>query len=127
VRIMVDPFPEKTYSGALDAISPLTEQNFEWPPTRNFRGAARLKEADPRLRPGMNGRLDIIVDRLPDAISVPSKALFTRAGRPVVYVAHPGGYRPVWVEVLARNVDEVAVRGLSAGATVTLVEPEARP
>jgi hypothetical protein len=74
----------------------------------------------------MNGGMDIIVNRLPKAISIPSKALFTRAGKPIVYVAENGRYRAVAVEVLARNPDEIAVTGIRPGVMVTLLDPEAR-
>jgi multidrug efflux pump subunit AcrA (membrane-fusion protein) len=70
----------------------------------------------------MNGNMDVIVNRVPNAISIPAKAVFTRNGKPIVFVSEKGGYRAVPVEVLARNPDEVAVKGIQAGAMVTLVE-----
>ena len=81
---------------------------------------------DPRLRPGMNGSADVVVRHIPNAISVPAKAVFTRDGKPIVYLAEAKGFRTVFVEVLARNPDEVAVRGpgMAAGAKVALAEPE---
>jgi len=128
VRVILDPFPEKPFLGKLEAISALTEQTFDFPPSRNFRAYASLGQADDRLRPGMNGRLDIIVDRIPDAISVPAKAVFARDGRPVVLVPAKEGLRPVKVEVVARNPDEVAIRGIDAGTQVALVEsPDGKP
>jgi multidrug efflux pump subunit AcrA (membrane-fusion protein) len=72
----------------------------------------------------MNARADIVVDRIPDAISVPSGAVFTRQGRPTVYVASDSGWRPQEVAIVARNADEVAIKGVAAGAKVTLVEPD---
>ena len=93
-RIHIDAFPEKTLSGKLGGISPLTEQSFEWPPTRSFRGYAQIEQAGLRLRPGMNGGIDVIVNKLPDALSIPAKALFTRNGKPAVYVADKRGYSP---------------------------------
>ena len=119
-RLHLDPFPEKPFTGKLAAISPLTEQNFEWPPSRNFRAFAAFDQIDSRLRPGMNGRLDVIVDRIPNAIGVPAKAIFSRDGKPVVLVVSPSGLKPVHVEIVARNPDEVAVKGLAAGAKVAL-------
>jgi hypothetical protein len=124
VRVRVDALPEMTLPAKLTAISPLTQQNFEWPPSRNFRGYAHIVKPDPRLRPGMNGSMDVVVSRIPDAISVPAKAVFTRAGKPIVYLAEKGGYRAAEVQVLARNPDEVAVSGVPAGAMVTLVEAD---
>ena len=55
---------------------------------------------------------------------VPAKAVFTRAGKPVVYVLSRTGYHAVEVKVEARNPDEVAVTGIAAGTMVTLVEPD---
>jgi len=75
----------------------------------------------------MNGNLDIVVNRLPDAISIPTKALFTRNGKPIVYVLGKNGYIPTEVELLARNPDEVAIKGITANDKVTLVEPPVEP
>ena len=96
----------------------------EWPPTRSFHAYARITHTDPRLRPGMNGGMDIIVNKIPNAISIPAKALFTRDGKPVVYIGDHGRYRPVQVEVQARNPDEVAITGVPAGSLVALVDVE---
>jgi HlyD family secretion protein len=127
-RILVDPFPEKTFDGKVSAISPLVEQNFgEWPPTRNFRAQAKFNMLDKRLRPAMNGRMDIVVERIPNAISVPANAVFPRQGRPTVFVQDKGGWSPKEVEILARNPDEVAIKGIEAGTKVSLVEPDAKP
>jgi len=127
VNVRIDALPESAFPAALAQLSPLTEMGWEWPPTRTFRGFARIKKPDNRLRPGMNGRMDVVMRRIPDAISVSAKAVFTLNGKPVVYVAKSGTYTPVEVEVIARNPDEAAVKGLAEGAAVTLVEPERKP
>jgi multidrug efflux pump subunit AcrA (membrane-fusion protein) len=111
-------------SAVLRSISPLTQQGFEWPPTRTFRAYAPLANPDPRLRPGMNGSMDVAIDRIPNAVIVPAQAVFTRGGKPVVYVANSGSYKPVEIEVVGRNPDEFAVSGVVADATLALVEPE---
>jgi HlyD family secretion protein len=123
VRVHVDALPELQIQAKITQISPLAELSNDYPPTRSFRGYALLQIPDPRLRPGMNGGMDIVVDRLPKAISIPAKAVFTRDGKPVVFVAERGAYRQVTVQLLARNPDEVAISGLPAGATVALADP----
>ncbi len=125
VRILVDPFPEKPFPGKVTAISPLVEQGFDWPPTRNFRAYSRFNERDNRLRPGMNSQVDIVIERIPVAVSVPAGAVFTRKGRPAVYVAENNAWVPHEVEILARNPDEVAIKGIAEGTKVSLVEPDA--
>jgi HlyD family secretion protein len=125
VKVRIDSLPELTIPAVLDSISPLTEQSFEdWPPTRSFRAYAKMAKPDARLRPSMNGNIDVVVNRIPHAISVPSKAIFTRNGQPVVYVARNGTYQPTVIQVLARNPDEVAIRGIDDGAMVATVEPK---
>jgi HlyD family secretion protein len=125
VRVQIDSLPELSLPGKVDRISPLAELSTnEWPPTRTFRAYARVLHPDARLRPGMNGGMDIVISRIPNAISIPAKAVFTKDGKPVVYVAKNRQYTPVAVEVQARNPDEVAVTGLAPGAMVTLVDVE---
>ncbi len=126
VVVHVDAFPEKNLNGTLNSVSPLTEQSFnEWPPTRSFRAFAKLEQPDSRMRPGMNAGADIVQEKLPGAISVPAKALFTRDGKPAVYVKTADGqYNPTPVTIAARNPDEIAVEGIAAGTVVALTEPQ---
>ncbi len=123
VRVHIDSLPELDLPGRVGRISPLAELTTnEWPPTRSFHAYARLVHPDSRLTPGMNGGMDIVVSRVPNAISIPSKAVFTRNGKPVVYVAKGGSFVPVEIDIQARNPDEVAVAGLREGAMVALVD-----
>jgi HlyD family secretion protein len=126
VRVHVDALPELSIEAKITSISPLTELGAEWPPTRSFRAYAALTKPDPRLRPGMNGGMDIIVNRIPNAISLPAKAVFTHAGKPVVYIADHGRYSSTEVQVLARNPDDVAVSGIPDGAMVALADPDVK-
>jgi HlyD family secretion protein len=124
VLVHVDAFPEKVMTASLVAITPLTEVSFtEWPPVRSFRAYAQIESPDARLRPGMNSGADIVEMKIPDAISIPAKALFTHDGQPVVYVKAADRYVMHKVQVKAKNPDEVAVEGLPAGTSVTLTEP----
>ena len=124
VRVHIDALPELSIEAKISSISPLTELGVEWPPTRSFRAYAALQRPDARLRPGMNGGMDIIINRIPDSISVPAKAVFTRAGKPIVYIADHGRYTPAEIQLLARNPDEVAISGISAGTLVSLADLE---
>ena len=127
VRVRVDALPEAPFTGSIVQLSPLTEMGWEWPPTRSFRGYARIQQTDNRLRPGMNGRMDVVMRRMPDALSVPAKAIFTLNGKPVVYVSHHGVHTPQIVEVEARNPDEAAIKGVKEGTLVVLAEPQKKP
>jgi multidrug efflux pump subunit AcrA (membrane-fusion protein) len=122
--VRIDALPEKTWTAKLAGISPLTEQAWEWPPSRSFKAYIALDHPTAQLRPGMNANADLIISRIPDAISIPAKGLFTDKGKPIVYLQTRNGYEPRVVSVEARNPDDVAVRGIGAGSMVALVEPE---
>jgi multidrug efflux pump subunit AcrA (membrane-fusion protein) len=124
VRVHVDAFPEQTLPAKVASVSPLTQVTFgEWPPVRSFHVYAEIQKPDARLRPDMNGSMDVITARIPNAISLPGKAIFTRAGKPIVYVAQTNGsYAAAEVEIVARNPDEVAVRGIPEDSTVSLAD-----
>ena len=122
VIVRVDALPELNIPAKVSEVSSLAEMRMEYPYTRSFRAYAAILQPDKRLRPEMNGGMDIIVKRIPNAISIPSRALFTRAGKPIVYLSDAGQYRAAEVEVLARNPDEVAISGIPASSTVALVD-----
>ena len=126
VRVHIDSLPETTFPGTLVQISPMTVMAWEWPPTRTFRGFAKITKPEAGLRPAMNGSMDVVIQRIPNAISVPAKAVFAHNGKPVVYVMEAGVPRLVEIKVLARNPDEVAVEGVHEGAQVALIEPDSK-
>jgi len=126
VHIRIDSLPELTVNAKVDQVSLLAEVSNEFPPVRSFRAYAHIANPDPRFRPGMNGGMDIVINRIPKAISIPAKALFTHAGKPTVYLAANGQYSRREVEVLARNPDEIAIKGIPSGAMVTLMDPESK-
>lgn len=124
VRVRIDSLPELAIPAKIAQISLLAEQSNDFPPTRSFRAYAPIPHPDPRLRPGMNGGMDIIIKRIPNAISIPAKALFTHGGKPTVYLQTRSTYRRVEVQVQARNPDEVAITGLAPGSLVAVVDVE---
>lgn len=126
VRIRIDSLPETAFPAKLVQLSPMTVMAWEWPPTRTFRGFARIRKPDARLRPAMNGSMDVVINRIPNAIIIPSKAVFSRNGKAVVWIMQGGSPRRAEVEVVARNPDEVTVRGIAEGTPVALVEPDSK-
>jgi hypothetical protein len=124
VVVRIDALPETSIAATVSGISPLAEMSLETR-GRNFYAQAALgPSADERIRPGMNGSMDVVTRRFPDATIVPARALFTRGGKPTLYVqGGDEGFRPLEVQVLARNPDEIAVEGVPRDARVALVDP----
>jgi HlyD family secretion protein len=125
VNVYVDALPEQTIHAKLTSISLLTEQSFdEWPPLRTFRAFSSLTHPDSKLRPGMNASAGIVERKLPNVVSVPTRALFTVDGKPAVYVKSKQGFVPEFVAIQARNPDEAAITGIPNGSLVALLRPE---
>ncbi len=129
VRMHPDALPELTLTGTIGSIAALAEPDFSstFPPPELFHIVARLDRLDPRLRPGMNGGMEVVTRKLPHAVIVPERAIFTLGGKPVVYVFAGGRYRPTPVTVEARDRDQAAVGGLAPGTPVALADPAAPP
>jgi HlyD family secretion protein len=124
VRVRIDSLPETAFPAKLIQLSPMTVMAWEWPPSRTFRGFAQITKPDARLRPAMNGSMDVVIDRIANAIIVPAKAVFAQNGKPIVWVVNGRTHRMTPIEVLARNPDEVAIKGIAEATHVALVEPE---
>jgi multidrug efflux pump subunit AcrA (membrane-fusion protein) len=81
------------------------------------------------LRPGMLADVEITVEKIPDAISVPNQAVFEKGGRTIVYVenttTHRFDERPV---KLAKRSESVMVisDGLQPGETIALGDPTSK-
>jgi hypothetical protein len=123
VIVRVDALPDVSIKTTLTAISPMAEMSLDTR-GRSFHAYAALGgSVDPRVRPGMNGSMDIVIERIPDAIIIPAQALFTRGGKPTVHLAAADGFEGAEVEILARNPDEIAIRGIPKDARVSLADP----
>ena len=61
------------------------------------------------LRPGMTALVRIIVERIPEAVTVPLACVFERDDRHIVYVRQERGFRAVEVELGPKSDDEVVI------------------
>jgi len=124
-RIRVDAIPDIEFHANLDWISPIAALTFRggWA-QKNFPARATLKKLDPRLRPGMSATAEIVLESQPKSILIPSRAGFTKNGKPAVYVQTDGDFVLRPIQVGKRNdTDIVVLGGLKPGETVALENP----
>lgn len=124
--IRVDALPDTDLQATLESISVLARPDFStgFPPGRNFDMKIAVDKTDPRLRPGMSATARIAVGRLEAATLVPTGAVFTVDGQPVVYRWTGREFERVVVQVLRRGREVVAVKsGVSSGDKVALSDP----
>jgi HlyD family secretion protein len=126
VRVRVDAVPEREFDADMDWISPIAQLVFRtWPPEKLFPARATLKNLDPRLRPGMSATAEIIVDKEPNVLLIPTRASFQKNGKPAVYIQKGQQFLTRTIEVGRRNDEDLVVlSGLKEGELVTLEKPE---
>jgi multidrug efflux pump subunit AcrA (membrane-fusion protein) len=95
------------------------------PGQRVFGVLVTLEETDPaRLRPGMSVDLEVVLERVPEVVLAPIRALFDESGERVVYRADDGTFERVPVTTGLRNDLFVEVHsGLRTGDLVALERP----
>jgi multidrug efflux pump subunit AcrA (membrane-fusion protein) len=94
---------------------------------RKFAAYVQIKDRKQApLRPGMTARVQVIVERLEEVVSVPHECVFQREERMVVFVRAGEGFKEVTVELGEENDKAVVVtKGLTGGEEVALRDVEA--
>ncbi len=80
------------------------------------------------LRPGLLADVEIIVEKVPDAVYVPNQSIFEKDGKYVVYVMNSKGFeaRPIQIAKRSETVS-VIKEGIKQGDTIALQDPTAKP
>ena len=80
------------------------------------------------LRPGLLADVEIIVEKVPDAIYVPNQAVFEKEGKPVVYVKTQKGFEPRTIKIAKRSETVTVIGdGVQAGEVIAMADPTVSP
>jgi HlyD family secretion protein len=128
VAVKVAAYPDLALTGKVTLVGTLAQEQHDRRGTKFFGVTIQVGESDPRLRPGMTARVEILVEQHDDALYVPIEAVFEREGRNVCYLARHGGLEAREVLLGPSNQDFVMIReGLRVGDRVSLRDPNAPP
>ncbi|QOY85273.1 HlyD family efflux transporter periplasmic adaptor subunit [Paludibaculum fermentans] len=80
------------------------------------------------LRPGLLADVEILVEKVPNAIYVPNQSIFEKDGKPVVYVKSGENWvaRNIKIDKRSESVT-VVTSGVNPGDTISLADPNAKP
>jgi len=129
VTVQLNAIPDRQFTGHIEQIGAIASLDFSsgWPITRNFILEITLDQTDPRFKPGITGEVTVIVDKVANAVIMPTQALFQKSGQNVAYVWHGGQFEERAIEVGRRSGDKILVaKGVSAGDQVALRDPTAK-
>jgi HlyD family secretion protein len=128
VEVRLHAFPDRVFRGKVVKIAALASRGRRWfaSSDRNtFAVEAALDDdgAD-ALRPGMKGRVRLLLGAVEDALYVPVEAVFEEEGKQFCWRRGFGGARKTEVKTGESNDSFVALReGLSEGDEVYLADP----
>jgi RND family efflux transporter MFP subunit len=126
VTVQLNAIPDRQFTGHIEQISAIASLDFSsgWPITRNFILEILLDQTDPRFKPGITGQVTVIVDRVANAITIPTQAMFQKSGQNVAYVWRGTRFEERTIDVARRSGDKILVaKGVSPGEQVALRDP----
>lgn len=126
VTLQLDAINDRQFTGKIERIGTIATMDFSagWPFPRNFNLYIVIDQVDPRFRPGMTAQITVIVDRIPNAISIPVQASFMKSGHTVVYVWDGSKFRERTIQVERRSRDRALISsGLAPGDRIALQDP----
>jgi hypothetical protein len=85
-------------------------------------------QLDVLLRPGLLADVEIILEKIPDAINVPNQAVFEKDGKQIVYVRNAKGWEERIIQPLKRSESVMVIAGgVKAGDVIAMADPFAKP
>ena len=119
VHVGLDAYPELTFEGRIDQISPIGQQSTLSPKVRSFIVLVLVNGAHPNLMPDLTASLDVELDRTANALVVPRDAIVFEGEHAYVRVQRGGRLERQDVSVGAMNTHEAVITsGLQEGVTV---------
>ena len=124
VFIRLDAFPGPVFHGKVTKLAPMATPQPGAPDIQVFEMLIDIEEQDERLKPGMSAEIEIVLETVPNALSVPLNAVFRLDGKPMVYRRDGRSFEPIEVELGKHNAIAVIIKsGLSAGDVIALKDP----
>ncbi len=108
-------YPGHEVKGRIIAIEPIIDSD-----TRTARIVARVQNPGQKFRPGMSANVSVILSERPDALTIPTEAVFANGNQSFVYIVNADStvaLVPVTLGLQLSNVVEI-VGGLQQGMSI---------
>jgi len=123
VRVTVDAFPGTSYDAVVKSVAVLPEQN-SWSgnDTKVYQTIVTITDKVEGLKPGMTAISEILINKLPDVVTVPLQAVVEKDDKTYVVVKDDQeNMQPRFVELGEASDTRVSVQsGLSEGESVAV-------
>ena len=127
-RISISAFPDKTFNGIVLRKAPLADpQNWRSPNLKVYATDVAIEGNHDFIKTGMSARVEVIIDRLQNVLTVPIQAVIAFEGKKYCYLYRSGGPVRQQVETGQFNANFVEIKsGLTEGDNVLLNPPRVR-
>jgi membrane fusion protein (multidrug efflux system) len=114
VSVRTDAYPNEVFEGRIYALEPSVDEK-----TRTVVARAQIPNKQGKLRPGMFGRVNVLLESRPNAIIVPEQAIWPQGRDSFVYKVVDGKAVLTKIDIGNRRPGEVEVaKGLVAGDVI---------
>lgn len=123
VSMGLDAFPEVKLSGTVSSVANIGE-NRPGSNAKVFEVMIKLEKVDSILKPGMTTSNNILINEVPNKMTIPLESVFSEKSKSYVYLRKGNAIEKREV-LLGKSNDEVAIveKGLEAGDEVFMSEP----
>jgi len=121
VRIGVDAFPDKRFTGEITSVANIGEQ-LSGSDAKVFEVMVEINESDPIMRPSMTTSNQIVISAMTDVTYVSLNAIYSQDSIPFVY--NTNQTKQVVLLGEANDTEIIVEQGLSAGDKVYVSVPE---
>lgn len=117
VKIIVDAFPDAEFIGKIYEISPIvSEDKLEG---RTVTIKVSIDQHKEKIRPGMSCDVEILIDKIPDALLIPTNLLMGRGEKRYVFVVENGSVKKRYLRLGLSNWDFTVIEdGLQEGKEI---------
>jgi biotin carboxyl carrier protein len=110
-------------SGGANGFSAKEIENAQLPPP-----VEAGNQLDVLLRPGLLADVEIILEKIPNAINVPNQAVFEKDGKQFVYVRQDKGWEERPIKPLKRSESVMVIaNGVKPGEEIAMSDPTVKP
>ncbi len=121
--IRLEAYPGPVFAGVVRDVSPMANELEYAPNVQVFDMVVDIIEQDTRLYPGMSASVEIVIDAVAQALTIPLSCLFRREDRTFVYRQAKDSFEPVDVTTGPDNgIDIVIEGGLAEGDVISLTD-----
>jgi multidrug resistance efflux pump len=118
VHIGLDAYPDLSFNGKVERIAAIGVTSGLSDRVRTFNVLFSIAGSDARLMPDLSASLDVELQRIPNALTVPRSALLASGSDSFLMEGEGGTYSRKQIQVSAENDTEAVVSGIQEGARV---------